>query len=75
MFRNDGKGTFTDITDAAGLAGATGADLAVAPTDFDNGRDIDLIVYALDRRESGAPIPVIVSRGSEKLTLDLPNQR
>ncbi|HXW07723.1 MAG TPA: FG-GAP-like repeat-containing protein [Vicinamibacterales bacterium] len=44
LFRNDGKGTFTDITDAAGLAGATGADLAVAPTDFDNGRDIDLIV-------------------------------
>lgn len=45
LFRNNGNGTFTEITEAAGLsarANASGA--AVVPTDFDNRRDVDLFV-------------------------------
>ena len=45
LLRNNGDGTFTDITADAGLAGPLGgAATAIAPTDFDNRRDIDLVV-------------------------------
>ena len=39
------SGTFTDITAAAGLDGVS-AVVAVAPTDFDNRRDIDLLTVS-----------------------------
>src|ERR1700680_2733495 len=35
LFRNDDNGVFTDVTDAAGLAG-TGYDIGAAVGDFDN---------------------------------------
>lgn len=44
LLRNDGNGKFTDITAAAKVSGTGGRALAVAPTDFDNHRDIDLLV-------------------------------
>jgi Tfp pilus assembly protein PilF len=43
LLRNNGNGTFTDTTRAAGLD-ARGHAIAVVPTDFDNHRDIDLLV-------------------------------
>jgi enediyne biosynthesis protein E4 len=43
LFRNDGKGVFTDVTDAAGLAG-TGYDMGVAVGDYDNDGHPDLFV-------------------------------
>jgi len=43
LFRNDGKGVFTDVTDAAGLAG-TGYDIGVAVGDYDNDGHPDLFV-------------------------------
>jgi tetratricopeptide (TPR) repeat protein len=43
LLRNNGNGTFTDTTADAGLQIATHA-IAVVPTDFDNRRDIDLLV-------------------------------
>jgi hypothetical protein len=43
LFRNDGKGVFTDVTDAAGLAGA-GYDIGVAAGDYDNDGHEDLFV-------------------------------
>ncbi|HUE84236.1 MAG TPA: FG-GAP-like repeat-containing protein [Pyrinomonadaceae bacterium] len=43
LLRNNGDGTFTDVTAAAGLAG-TSRSIAVVPTDFDNRRDVDLLV-------------------------------
>ena len=49
--RNNGDGTFTDVTRQAGLAVATRA-VALVPTDFDNRRDIDLLVV----NRSGAPL-------------------
>ena len=44
LLRNDGNGKFTDITAAAKVAGSGGHAVAVVPTDFDNHRDVDLLV-------------------------------
>lgn len=46
LFRNDGNGVFTDVTDAAGLAG-TGYDMGVAVADYDNDGHPDLFVAGL----------------------------
>ena len=43
LLRNDGNGRFSDITAAAKI-GESGRGVAVVPTDFDNRRDIDLLV-------------------------------
>lgn len=43
MFRNDGKGAYTDVTDAAGVAGA-GYDMGAAVADYDNDGHPDLFV-------------------------------
>ena len=43
LFRNDGNGIFTDVTDAAGLAGS-GYDMGVAVADYDNDGHPDLFV-------------------------------
>jgi Flp pilus assembly protein TadD len=44
LLRNNGTGTFVDITREAGLLDGAVRGVAVAPTDFDNRRDIDLVV-------------------------------
>ena len=46
LFRNDGNGVFTDVTDAAGLGG-TGYDMGVAVADYDNDGHPDLFVAGL----------------------------
>ena len=46
LFRNDGNGNFTDVTDAAGLAG-TGFDMGAAVADYDNDGHPDLFVAGL----------------------------
>jgi tetratricopeptide (TPR) repeat protein len=43
LLRNNGNGTFTDITTEAGLDGLSHV-VAIVPTDFDNRRDVDLLV-------------------------------
>ena len=47
LLRNNGNGTFADITGNAGLTG-TGHVIAIVPTDFDNHRDLDLLVVKSD---------------------------
>jgi hypothetical protein len=48
LFRNDGNGAFTDVTEAAGLAGI-GYDMGVAAGDFDNDGWPDLFVAGVHR--------------------------
>jgi enediyne biosynthesis protein E4 len=48
LFRNDGNGRFTDVTDAAGLAG-TGYDIGVAVADYDNDGYPDIFVAGVHR--------------------------
>ena len=53
LLRNNGNGTFTDITQAAGVSAHSPANgSTVVPTDFDNRRDVDLFV--LDRKQPPA---------------------
>lgn len=44
LLRNNGDGKFTDITSEAQVADGAARALTVIPTDYDNRRDIDLIV-------------------------------
>jgi len=48
LFRNNCDGTFTDVTDRAGVAGA-GYSMAVAVADFDNDGYPDIFVAGVDR--------------------------
>jgi hypothetical protein len=48
LFRNDGNGEFTDVTDTAGLVG-TGFDMGVAVGDYDNDGFPDIFVSGLHR--------------------------
>jgi len=48
LFRNDGRGRFTDVTERAGVAGR-GYDLGVATADYDNDGDTDIFVAGLRR--------------------------
>lgn len=43
LFRNNGNGTFVDITGQAGLGGGATKTTSVVGTDFNNQRDIDLL--------------------------------
>lgn len=51
VLRNDGNGKFTDVTATARVGSASGKVVAVVPTDYDNRRDVDLLVLNF----SGAP--------------------
>jgi hypothetical protein len=44
LFRNNGDGTFTDVSDAAGIRAAFGNGLGVAATDFDGDGRVDIFV-------------------------------
>ena len=48
LYRNNGDGTFTDVTDAAGV-GDTGFGMAAVAADYDNDGDRDLFVTNYDR--------------------------
>src|SRR5262245_26635156 len=51
LFRNNGDGTFTDISERTGLGGGRNKTTAVVCTDFNNQRDIDFLVI-----NYGAPV-------------------
>jgi tetratricopeptide (TPR) repeat protein len=50
LLRNNGNGTFADISRAAGLLDGQLRAIAVVPTDFDDRRDIDLVVLGASNR-------------------------
>ncbi len=47
LYRNEGDGTFSDQTEAAGLAGVRAYSLGVAAADYDNDGDEDFVVTNL----------------------------
>jgi len=51
LLRNNGDGTFADVSEASKVTAEAGATLAVVPTDFDNRRDVDLLIAG----DGGAP--------------------
>ena len=63
MFRNNGNGTFTDVTDALGVGGNKRPSIGMVPTDIDNDRDIDLVVTHLD-----SPPQVFSNERSDRFT-------
>jgi len=50
LFRNNGNGTFTDVTEKAGLKGI-GYSMGVAAGDFDNDGFVDLYVTGVNRNQ------------------------
>ena len=44
LLRNNGNGTFSDVTEQAKVRGSLGHGVAVVPTDYNNRRDVDLLV-------------------------------
>ena len=44
LLRNNGDGKFTDITTEAKVAGGKTRGVSIVPTDYDNRRDVDLLV-------------------------------
>ena len=44
LYHNNGDGTFTDVTESAGLSGATGRGLALAWGDYDDDGDMDVYI-------------------------------
>jgi hypothetical protein len=44
LLRNDGNGKFTDVTTAAKVGNEAKHAVAVVPTDYDNRRDVDLLI-------------------------------
>ena len=50
LFRNDGQWRFTDVTESAGVAGATYA-MGAAAADYDNDGDQDLFVAGVGRNQ------------------------
>ncbi len=52
LLRNNGNGTFTDVSAASRFAGCRRRRGGLVPTDFDNRRDVDLLIA----RASGAPV-------------------
>src|SRR6266702_2064522 len=52
MWRNNGNGTFTDVTDATALSG-WGFSASAIGTDFNNDRAVDLVTTGVDSRGGG----------------------
>ena len=46
LLRNNGNGSFSDVTSALGVAERALDAVAIVPTDYDNRRDIDLLILA-----------------------------
>lgn len=63
LFRNNGNGTFTDISVESGIAGLRGSGMGVIAADLDNDGDADLVV-ANDLR----PNFLLLNDGSGKFT-------
>jgi Flp pilus assembly protein TadD len=62
MWRNNGDGTFTDVTDSTGLAGSPGGVSSVG-TDYNNDRAVDIVLTG-DKWEIAGAGPQIGTKGT-----------
>ncbi|HMB70191.1 MAG TPA: CRTAC1 family protein [bacterium] len=69
VFRNDGNGTFSDVTEAAGLTGFFSG-LNLVPADYDNDGDLDVLVLrgAWAAREGRVPNSLLTNDGTGRFT-------
>jgi len=67
LYRNDGDGTFADVSDEAGLGAAFGNGLGVAPGDFDGDGWVDVFVA-----NDGTPNQLWVNNGDGTFTDQAP---
>ncbi len=56
LYRNEGNGTFTDVTEAAGLVGEVGG-LNASDADYDNDGDVDVLVLRGGWAAAGGRFP------------------
>jgi hypothetical protein len=69
LFRNDGDGRFTEVTEAAGLAGLTGG-LNLVHADYDNDGDLDVLVLRGGWMQLGGAYPNSLLRNRGDGTFD-----
>jgi hypothetical protein len=70
LYRNDGNGTFTDVSDAAGVSQVAGTGMGMVCADYDNDRDTDILVVndelpnlLLENDGNGRFTDVAITRG------------
>lgn len=68
LLRNNGNGTFTDVTFEAGLGHVHNPSKTAAWGDFDNDGDLDLFVGNEDSPEIAAPCQLFRNNGDETFT-------
>jgi tetratricopeptide (TPR) repeat protein len=89
LFRNEGNGTFRDVTEAAGLRAGTAVPFAVTLVDYDHDGDLDLLATSVTGgprlwRNNGnstftdtspATMPVDVADAQVSISTDFDNDR
>ena len=70
LYRNNGDGSFTEVTEAAGLAGVDGYTIGMVAADYDNDGDADLYITCLEdnfffRNEGGRFVEATYEAGLE----------
>ena len=53
MWRNNGNGTFTDVTESTRTRGGLHSSMGAVGTDYNNDRAIDIVVTGWQRRSDG----------------------
>ncbi len=69
LYRNEGNGTFRDVTEAAGLYGERGG-LNMSDADYDNDGDVDVLVLRGGWAQAGGRFPNALLRNNGDGTFD-----
>ncbi len=64
LFKNNGDGTFTDITETAGVSFPNNDPMSITVSDFDNDGDLDMFVTNSGTM-AGMPVLLLVNQGDD----------